>query len=253
MARTVKTGHKRRTKSRHPGAKQRPIEPHSSRPANRKSHKGDTINKWNEESMMQAIKEFHLQTSSASEQKLTLRAIARAYDVPFETLRRRIKGKLSTDRPSTELHEHQLGKKTILSPVAEKELAQHIKDLASVGFPCTRDDIRTLAYEYAASNSIVGFSEKKRKAGYYWFEGFMRRFPQLSVKSAENLSVPRAMSMNPTQVLQWFSAYNDILHRLDIEDCPNHIWNRRNRLPEYSLCKRNSWAGWHTYIQFNSP
>jgi len=39
--------------------------------------------------MMQAIKEFHLQTSSASEQKLTLRAIARAYDVPFETLRRR--------------------------------------------------------------------------------------------------------------------------------------------------------------------
>ena len=175
--------------------------------------------------MMQAIKEFHLQTSSASEQKLTLRAIARAYDVPFETLRRRIKGKLSTDRPSTELHEHQLGKKTILSPVAEKELAQHIKDLGSVGFPCTRDDIRTLAYEYAASNSIVGFSEKKRKAGYYWFEGFMRRFPQLSVKSAENLSVPRAMSMNPTQVLQWFSAYNDILHRLDIEDCPNHIWN----------------------------
>lgn len=53
----------------------------------------------------------------------------------------------------------------------------------------------------------------------------MRRFPALSVKSAENLSVPRAMSMNPTQVSQWFTAYESILCRLSIQDCPTHIWN----------------------------
>jgi len=53
----------------------------------------------------------------------------------------------------------------------------------------------------------------------------MRRFPDLSVKSAENLFVPRAISMNPTQVSQWFCAYDDILQRLGIQDCPSHIWN----------------------------
>jgi len=89
----------------------------------------------------------------------------------------------------------------------------------------SRDDIRTPAYEYAIKNGIKGFSVNKQKAGYYWFDGFMSRFPDLVVKSAENLSVPRAMGMNATQVCQWFLSNEGILQRLGIYDCPNHIWN----------------------------
>ena len=192
-----------------------------SRPKSRKSHKGERINLWNEEAMKNAMEEFEQQNSDTStgEHKLTLRAISRAYGVPFESLRRRIKGSI------TKAHQHQLGKKTVLPVSCEKELAEHIKNLASAGFPCTRDDIRKLAYEYAVRVGIKGFSEKKGTAGYYWFNGFMQRFPELSVKSAENLSVPRAMSMNRTQVSQWFAMYEAILNRLDIRDCPTHIWN----------------------------
>jgi len=149
---------------------------------------------------------------------MTLRALARAHGVPFETLRHRIKGSI------TRAPQHQLGKKTVLPLTCEKELAEHVKNLASVGFPCTRDDIRTLAYEYALRVGIKGFSDKKKRARYYWFQGFMQRFPELGVKSAENLSVPRAMSMNPTQVSQWFTMYEATLNRLAIRDCPNHIW-----------------------------
>jgi len=47
---------------------------------------------------------------------------------------------------------------------AGQELAQHNKNLASVGFPCTRDDVRILAYDYAARDKIQGFSEKKGKS-----------------------------------------------------------------------------------------
>jgi len=123
------------------------------------------------------------------------------------------------------MHTHtQLGKKTVLLNAAESDLAQHIKELAAVGFPCSRDDIRTLAY-LAIKNGIKGLSVKKQKAGYYWFDNFMRRFPDLVVKSAENLSVRRAMGMNPTQVSQWFASYEGILQRLGIYDCPSHIWN----------------------------
>lgn len=110
--------------------------------------------------MMNAIQEFNSQKNA---QKLSLRGIARAHNVPFESLRRRIKGQL-TNAPSDRLHMHHLGKKTILPVAAEQELAQHIKDLASVGFPCTRDDVRILAYDYAAHNKIQGFSEKKGKS-----------------------------------------------------------------------------------------
>jgi len=140
--------------------------------------------------MKNAMVEFEQQNSDTStgEHKMTLRAIARAHGVPFETLRRRIKGSI------TRAPQHQRGKKTVLPLTCEKELAEHVKNLASVGFPCTRDDIRTLAYEYALRVGIKGFSDKKKRAGYYWFQGFMQRFPELGVKSAENLSVPRAMS-----------------------------------------------------------
>ena len=189
--------------------------------SSRKSHRGEQVNRWQEDAMMNAIQEFNSQKNA---QKLSLRGIARAHNVPFESLRRRIKGQL-TNAPSDRLHMHHLGKKTILPVAAEQELAQHIKDLASVGFPCTRDDVRILAYDYAAHNKIQGFSEKKGKAGYYWFQSFLQRFPELVIKSAENLSVPRAMGMNQVVVSQWFSAYEGILHRLDIHDCPSHIWN----------------------------
>ena len=112
--------------------------------------------------------EFEQQNSDTStgEHKMTLRAIARAHGVPFETLRRRIKGSI------TRAPHHQREKKTVLPLTCEKELAvaEHVKNLASVGFPCTRDDIRTLAYEYALRVGIKGFSDKKKRAGYYWFQ-----------------------------------------------------------------------------------
>jgi len=62
---------------------------------NRKSHPGEKINKWCAESMLNAINEFKEQNELRNAKNLTLRAIARAYNVPFETLRRRVKGKLS--------------------------------------------------------------------------------------------------------------------------------------------------------------
>ena len=166
--------------SAHARTKNCVVADHSSRPMSRKSHKGERINLWNEETMKNAMEEFERQNSDAGtgEHKMTVRALARAYGVPFESLRRRIKGSI------TKAHQHQLGKKTVLPMSCEKELAEHIKNLASAGFPCTRDDIRRLAYECAVRVGIKGFSEIKKRAGYYWFQGFMQRFPELSVKSA---------------------------------------------------------------------
>jgi len=47
---------------------------------------------------------------------------------------------------------------------------------------------------------------QNKTAGYYWFRGFLRGHKDLVMKKAENLSVPRAMSMNKQQVWNWFEA-----------------------------------------------
>ena len=108
---------------------------------------------------------------------------------------------------------------------SETELAVHIQRLASAGFPCNRTDIKNLAFEYAANNGIKGFSMQKKTAGYYWFRGFLRRHSELVIKKAENLSVPRAMSMNKQQILNWFEAYRTLATESGIIDLPSHIWN----------------------------
>lgn len=53
------------------------------------------------------------------------------------------------------------------------------------------------AFDYAKANGIRGFSEAKKMAGYYWFQGFMNRNPNLSIRKPESLSAARVARMNP--------------------------------------------------------
>ena len=101
-----------------------------SRAMSRKSHKVglQRANLWTEETMKNGTEEFERQNSDTgiAEHEMILRALARACDVPFKRLRCRIKGGI------TRAHQHQLGKTAM-------------KNLASAGFPCARDDVRSLA------------------------------------------------------------------------------------------------------------
>jgi len=99
-----------------------------SRAMSRKSHKVQRTNLWTEEAMKNGTEEFERQNSDTgiAEHEMILRALAHAHDVPFKSLRCRIKGGI------TRAHQHQLGKTAM-------------KNLASAGFPCARDDVRSLA------------------------------------------------------------------------------------------------------------
>jgi len=113
----------------------------------------------------------------------------------------------------------------VLGKAAEEELAAHIRCLSSVGFPCSRKDVRNLAFQYAKQAGLPGFSRRKNTAGYYWFRGFLARHKDLVVKKAENLSVARAMSMNKVQITDWFTKYKKMCTKLGITDRPSHLWN----------------------------
>lgn len=91
MARTAKSSRKPHCSERSK-RKRGEAEPARLRqPSNRKSHRGEHTNLWSQESMKCAIEEYNKQ--GEGEGRLTMRAIARAFNVPFETMRRRIRGK----------------------------------------------------------------------------------------------------------------------------------------------------------------
>lgn len=106
----------------------------------------------------------------------------------------------------------------------EKELSDLATDLQVKGFPLSKKQLRSLAFQYADKNRIRGFSPESKKAGRKWVSNFMKRHPHLIEKQAKNLSVARAMCGNPTTVKKWFEEYQALLKRLDITS-PEQIWS----------------------------
>jgi transposase-like protein len=168
--------------------------------------------------MKQAVEEWKRQYSASTEPRMSIRTIARAWQIPYETLRRRIYGKVEGYASAS-------GRPTVLHETDETELVTTVKNLSAVGFPLARKDIQRLAFSYAKAKGYKGFSDKRDAAGYYWFHGFLSRHPDISVKKAENLSVARAMGMNKPQVFKWFELYENLLSRLGVRDLPRHVWN----------------------------
>lgn len=147
-----------------------------------------------------------------------LRFLARAWNVPKSTLQRRVKGVVAGFL-------HASGRKPLLPPAAEKELADMLMMLSKRGFPLRATDVKTIVFDYAKAKGIKGFSEAKKKAGYYWFQGFMKRNPKLSIRKPESLSAARAAGMNPEVVTKWFEDYEALLEELGIKGLPSHLWN----------------------------
>ena len=100
-----------------------------------------------------------------------------------------------------------------------------IREYAELGFPFTIREIRSLAYEYADEHDLEDFSEEKEMAGRKWWEKYKLRFPWIQNKTAQNLSVARAMGSNPISIGEWFDQYKDLLKKLGLEDKPGNIWN----------------------------
>ena len=221
--------YKQRTSRRH--ASSRPYDKPSNRkcavnktarpmPMRKQSHKGQKLNTWCNVNMQGAVEEWRCQQvgPGGDKQMQSIRTIARAWQVPYETLRRRIYGKVAGYGSAS-------GRPTVLSEADENELVLTIKNMSAAGFPMTRKDVQGIAYTFATKHGLKGFSEKKLSAGYYWFEGFLNRHPDVNVKKAENLSVARAMGMNQPQVYSWFDSYEELLSCLGIQFMPRNIWN----------------------------
>ena len=164
---------------------------------------------WCKESMLEAVK-------SIEDEGKGLREAARIYNVPVETLRRRVIGITSLDAKP--------GRDTVLTSEEETRLAQYIVDMCDMGFGLTRQDVMRVAY------SIVEKSGREHPfsngmAGRAWFDGFRSRNPNLTMRISQPLSYSRATAANKDIIDDFFAKMGAIYARLNLLSKPMQIYN----------------------------
>ena len=152
----------------------------------------------------------------AVEDGMSLRKACRLHNVPIETTRRRVLGRVEMQcRP---------GPATVFSQEEEEQLAEYIIKMADMGFGLTREDLRLTAYRLA---------EKLQKshpflngiAGRGWLDGFFARHPKLVLRSTQPLSYSRAVSANPEAIKDHFAKLGSLYARLNILSKAMQIYN----------------------------
>ena len=116
-----------------------------------------------------------------------VREASRLYNLPYETLRRRVAEKVDLEcRP---------GPPTVLTKQEETELASYCVKMSDMGFGLSRTDVMVVAFKIVeASGRKHPFTDGA--AGRAWFDGFRSRHPRLTLRSTESLSRARASSSN---------------------------------------------------------
>ena len=122
---------------------------------------------WSSESIAAAVRSVR--------KGMGLRESARLYNVPVESLRRRVVGSVDLDCKS--------GPPTVLNEDEEDRLAQYVVEMADMGSGLSPEDVRYTAFRIAdASGRPHPF--QNGMAGYAWLEGFRAWHPRLAVRTA---------------------------------------------------------------------
>ena len=90
----------------------------------------------------------------------------------------------------------------------------------------TTTDIREAAFEYAEMCEYEHkFNKETKCAGRKWLRGFMKSNPNLSIKTPEALSLPRAQGLNREAVTDFYNLLHATLEENGLMDKPENIHN----------------------------
>ena len=150
------------------------------------------------------------------EDGMSLRAASRMYNIPLETLRRRVNGSVDIDcRP---------GPSSVLSKEEEDALALYIVKMVEMGFGLSREDVMHVAFVIAEKTGKK-HPFKDGMAGRGWFDGFRARHPKLMLRTPQPLSYNRALGGNADVIKDFFAKLGAIYARLNILSKPMLIYN----------------------------
>ena len=145
-----------------------------------------------------------------------LREASRLYNVPVETLRRRVTGEVEMGcRP---------GPSTILSKEQEDKLCSYLIRMSEMGFGLTREDVLHLAFAIAEKCELKHHF-KDGKAGRGWYDGFLTRHPNLTLRKPQPLSYCRAVCASKDTIEELFGKLGALYGRLNLITKPAQVFN----------------------------
>ena len=163
--------------------------------------------KWSHEDLDKAL-------SLVREENVSVRTAALSYGIPKSTLHDHCSGKVKGSKR---------GPPTILSDAEELKLAEWEMEMASIGYGRTRvqvsEMVKRLLDEDGRPNPFVG-----NYPGRDWWYGFLKRHPEISLRSPEQLQLSRASACSQERLSVWYNDYESFLKKNSISN-PNQIWN----------------------------
>ena len=146
----------------------------------------------------------------------SLKAASRVYGVPTRTLRRHRDAKVL--RPGFAIFGRH---KSVFPAEYEQLLMQQIVAMEQAFYGLTTLDLRRLAFELAEKMQLKHpFSQHQRMAGCEWLRAFLKRNPQLSIRSPQATGISRVVGFNKPKVDKFFQVYGDELakHKFDAKN-----------------------------------
>ena len=108
----------------------------------------------------------------------------------------------------------------------EEELLQdYLIKAAKIQYGLTRKQVRVLAYEYAVRNqkSFPSSWTTNGFAGEDWFAGYMKRYPNLSLRRPDATSLSRATSFTQKNVKEFYVNLEQVMEKNKF--APHDIYN----------------------------
>jgi len=149
-----------------------------------------------------------------------IRQVARDCGVDSMTQTRYVK-KYSTRYSHGEVSTEQLGpvgywgNRRIFTEEEEILLTKYLTQSCRMYFGLTSEEVRKLAYEFALKNNkdMPLNWHQNSIAGIDWFQGYMKRHKDISLRQPECTSIARASSFNEVNVAKFFDHLEDVKSR----------------------------------------
>lgn len=142
---------------------------------------------WSEEDMARAIE--------AVKTGMSIRRASAQFEIKFSTLQRHVKN----NNPRKTLGRF----KPVFSTEEELEFVGYIKEMDNRFYGLTKRDLCEIAYQYAEKNNLA-HPFQNNTAGEQWYQNFMLRHPELSLRQPESTSIARARGFNRRKLNYFF-------------------------------------------------
>lgn len=155
----------------------------------------------------------------------SIRQACQTFGMKFSTLRRYVEIARKSEDRNAMSYSPNYACRQVFTEEEETLLQEYLIKASKIQYGLTRMQVRKLAYEFALRNNktFPPSWAKNNCAGEDWFSGYMKRFPNLSLRRPEATSLSRATSFNRKNVKDFFDHLEKLLEKYHFG--PNDIYN----------------------------